>query len=352
MISTEPRTSNNIHGWPDLSGPCQVIAEVAQNHDGSLGTAHAYIDAAARAGAHAIKFQTHIADEESSPDEPWRVKFSPQDATRFEYWKRMEFTEGQWQGLAQHAKERGIIFLSSAFSLSAVRLLQALGVPAWKVGAGEVTNLPMIEEMARTGKPMLLSSGMSSWMELDRAVDCIRAAGAPVAIFQCTTAYPCPPERIGLNVLAELRSRYHCPVGLSDHSGGIYAGLAAATLGASLIEVHVTLSRDCFGPDVPASLTIPELRQLVDGVRFIESAISHPVNKDEIAAELSGLRITFGKSLVAARNLRPGIPLCAPDFGAKKPGTGIDVSRQREFVGRRLRSAVSMNHRFLESDFE
>src|SRR5207247_4192643 len=215
--------------------PSFVVAEVAQAHDGSLGTAHAYIDAAAKAGADAVKFQTHIAAAESTPSETFRVRFSPQDDTRYDYWTRMQFTADQWHGLAEHAGGRGLIFLSSPFSIEAVELLDKIGMPAWKVGAGEVTNLPMLQRVAATGSPVLLSSGMSGWEDLDAAVACVRAGGAPVAVYQCTTAYPCPAEQLGLNILAELRARYRCPVGLSDHSGTIYAGLAAVTLGASLL---------------------------------------------------------------------------------------------------------------------
>lgn len=341
-----------LDSFTQTASPCLIIGEVAQTHDGSLGTAHAYIDAIANAGADAIKFQTHIADAESTPGEPWRIKFSRQDATRYEYWRRMEFTEEQWLGLAEHAAERGVLFLSSAFSLPAVELLERLGVPAWKVGAGEITNLPMLEMMARTGKPVLLSSGMSNWAELDAAVACVRAQNAPVAVFQCTTAYPCPPEKLGLNVLAELRDRYTCPVGLSDHSGTIYAGLAAATLGANLIEVHVTFSRECFGPDVPASLTTSELKQLVEGIRFLERAFAHPVNKEAMAAELSELKRTFGKSLVAARALAAGQRLRPGDLACKKPGTGISAARFDEFANRTLKRALDANTLLTEDDFE
>ncbi len=331
---------------------CLLIGEIAQTHDGSLGTAHAYIDAIANAGADAIKFQTHIAAAESTPGEPWRVKFSRQDATRYEYWQRMEFTEAQWQGLAEHAAERGLLFLSSAFSFAAVELLERLGMPAWKVGAGEITNLPMLEMMAQTGKPVLLSSGMSNWAELDAAVACARAQDAPVAVFQCTTAYPCPPEKLGLNVLAELRDRYACPVGLSDHSGTIYAGLAAATLGANLIEVHVTFSRECFGPDVPASLTTAELKQLAAGLRFLERALTHPVNKDDLASQLGDVRNAFGKSLVAAHALAAGQRLTAADIACKKPGTGLSPARFHEFVNRTLKRALDANTLLSEDDFE
>lgn len=331
---------------------CFLVAEVAQAHDGSLGTAHAYIDVAARAGVNAVKFQTHIAAAESTPAEQFRVKFSPQDATRYDYWKRMEFAFEQWRDLAAHARDRGLVFLSSAFSIEAVELLERVGVPAWKVGAGELTNLPMLKRMAQTGKPVLLSSGLAGWSELDAAVECVRSQGAPVAIFQCTTAYPCPPERVGLNVLEQLRDRYGCPVGLSDHSGAIYAGLAAASLGANLIEVHVVFSRDCFGPDVTASLTPPELRQLVEGVRFIETAFRNPIDKEAMAAELSDLRRTFGKSVVAAGDLPLGHRLSGDDLALKKPGTGIPASQFDAVVGRRLKRAVAIDTLLSEDDFE
>lgn len=332
--------------------PCLVIAEVAQAHDGSLGTAHAYIEAVAKSGADAIKFQTHIAAAESTPEEPFRIQFSPQDRTRYDYWKRMEFSEAQWHGLAEHAAERGLVFLSTPFSLEAVAMLDQIGIPAWKVGSGEVTNHPLIDRIARTRKPILLSSGMSSWDELDAAAKRATVHDAPIAVLQCTTAYPCPPERIGLNLLAEFRERYGCPVGLSDHSGQIYAGLAAATLGANVIEVHVVFSRDCFGPDVVASVTITELKQLVDGIRIIEKAMATPVCKDTVVPELSVLRSIFGKSLVAARDLAPGHLLAESDIAFKKPGTGIPAFRLSEVLGRRLRVRVTADSQFSEEHLQ
>ena len=332
--------------------PCFVIAEIAQAHDGSLGTAHAYIDAVAKSGADAIKFQTHIAAAESTPEEPFRIQFSPQDRTRYEYWKRMEFSEAQWRGLAEHAADRGLLFLSTPFSPEAVTLLDHIGVPAWKVGSGEVTNYPLIDQIARTRKPILLSTGMSSWDELDTATKWATVDNAPIAVLQCTTTYPCPPERTGLNLLAEFRERYGCPVGISDHSGQIYAGLAAATLGANVIEVHVVFSRDCFGPDVAASVTITELKQLVDGVRFIEKAIANPVSKDAVASELTAVRSIFGKSLVAARDLAPGHLLMEADLALKKPGTGIPASRLSEILGRRVERKVMAGRLLSESDLQ
>ena len=332
------------------SASCCIVAEIAQAHDGSLGTAHAYIDAVADAGADAIKFQTHIASAESSPGEPWRVKFSLQDSTRYDYWKRMEFTEDQWHGLKKHSDERGVQFLSSPFSLEAVDLLTRVGVAAWKVASGEVSNIPMLERIVATGWPVLLSSGMSPLSEVDAAVALAKRHGVPVTVLQSTSSYPCPPDKIGLNLIPLLRERYGCRVGLSDHSGTIYAGLAAATLGINVLEVHVAFSREAFGPDVPASVTLSELRQLVEGIRFIETMVSHPVDKDAMADEMMPLRNLFTKSVVARVDLPAGTVLRAEHLTVKKPGTGIPAARLPELVGRKLRHAVAADQLFQEAD--
>ena len=331
---------------------CLIIGEVGLAHDGSLGLAHAMIDAIADAGADAVKFQTHIASAESTPAEPWRVKFSPQDETRYGYWKRTEFSESQWQGLKDHAQQRGLIFLSSPFSLEAVDLLARLPVAAWKVASGEVATLPMLDRMAQTQLPVLLSTGMSPMEEIDCVVDRVKQSGVPHAVFQCTTAYPCPAEKIGLNMLSVFRQRYGCAVGLSDHSGTIYPGLAAASLGCDLIEVHVTLSPEMFGPDVPASLTIPQLRQLVEGVRFIERSNSHPVDKDLMAGEMSQLRSVFNKSIVARIDLGAGTLLDDQLLAIKKPGNGIPPSHLPSLLGRRLLRAVRADNQLQLADIE
>ncbi|MDL1894816.1 N-acetylneuraminate synthase [Anaerolineae bacterium CFX7] len=329
---------------------CTILAEIAQAHDGSLGTAHAFIDAVANAGANAIKFQTHIAAAESTPSEPWRVKFSRQDKTRYEYWKRMEFTEGQWRGLKQHATERGLQFLSSPFSVQAVELLTRVGVAAWKIASGEVSNTPMFDQIADTGLPILLSTGMSPLSEIDAAVQRTQARGLPLTVLQCTSMYPTPPEKIGLNLIPFFRARYHCAVGLSDHSGTIYTGLAAAALGIEVLEVHVTLSREMFGPDVPASVTTNELRQLVEGVRLIEKMRANPVDKDAIAQELAGMRQLFNKSIVARTALSAGTVLRQEHLAVKKPGTGLAPERLTLIIGRSLTRDVQADEMLHETD--
>jgi len=246
----------------------------------------------------------------------------------------MEFTPEQWAGLKAHAEEKGLVFLSSPFSNQAVDLLEKIGTLAWKVASGEIGNPTLIKRMTATGKPILLSSGMSSIKELDEAVNLVQSYHAPFAVMQCTSSYPTPPERIGLNILTEYRERYSCPVGLSDHSGLIYAGLAAVTLGASLLEVHVTMSREMFGPDVIASITTEEMIKLVEGVRFIEKALQNPVDKDACINDLSDVRGIFTKSLYSSENLEVGITIQVEHLDMKKPGNGIPVKYIDAIIGR------------------
>jgi N,N'-diacetyllegionaminate synthase len=342
--------ARSLPGRPEAR--CLIVSEVAQAHDGSLGMAHAFIDAIAATGADAVKFQTHIARAESTPGEQWRVRFSVQDETRYAYWRRMEFTEEQWHGLQRHATDRGLLFLSSPFSIEAVELLTRIGVAAWKVASGEVANSPMLDRMATTGLPFIVSTGMNRLDEIDSAVARIRARGLLLAVLQCTSMYPCPAEQVGLNLIPLFRDRYGCPIGLSDHSGTVYPGLAAATLGAEVLEVHVTLSREMFGPDVTASVTTGELRQLVEGVRFIEAMRAHPVEKDGLASILAPVRNTFTKSVVARVDLPVGTVLEAGHLTAKKPGTGIPAARLQEVVGAQLRRSVRADQLLTEADIE
>jgi N,N'-diacetyllegionaminate synthase len=334
-------------------GRCLVIGEVALSHDGSLGLAHAFVDAIAGAGADAVKFQTHIAAAESTPAEPFRVKFSREDATRYDYWKRMEFTEDQWQGLADHCAQRGVLFISSPFSTEAVDLLERIGgQPFWKIASGEVSNPALLDRVLDTGAPVVFSSGMSPLAETDAAVARVKGRGRQVGVMQCTTAYPCPPERVGLNLVPVYRERYGGWVGLSDHSATIYPGLAAAALGLDLLEVHVALSREMFGPDVVASVTTSELRQLVDGVRFIETMRAHPIDKDAAAKDTEPLRRLFTRSLVARRALPAGAVIGPADLAIKKPGTGLPPERLGDLVGRTLRRAVAADQLLAVEDVE
>lgn len=315
--------------------PIFIIAEIAQAHDGSLGIAHSYIDALAETGVNAVKFQTHIAKAESSDFEPFRVNFSYEDATRFDYWKRMEFSLEQWKGLKQHCVKSGLEFMSSPFSVAAVDLLEQLEVKRYKVGSGEVSNLLLLNRIAKTGKPILLSSGLSSLLELRQAHDFLKPFGNELTMLQCTTAYPTQPKQWGINLIAELHNEFKLPVGFSDHSGDIFACLAAAAAGAQVLEFHVVFDKKMFGPDAKASLTIDQVKLLVQGVRQMEIALAHPLRKSE--SEDLSLKKMFGKSLAVNKDLKKGHLIALSDLESKKPeGHGVKAADFEQVLGKKL----------------
>lgn len=320
----------------------QLIAEIAQAHDGSLGILHSYIDALAAAGVDVVKFQTHIAEAESSAHEPFRVNFSYEDATRYDYWARMGFTETQWQEIKQHCDEAGVEFMSSCFSQAAVDMMERVGMARYKVGSGEVTNFLLLEKIANTGKPIILSSGMSSLEELDAAVAFVQTFGNDLTVLQCTTAYPTPPERVGLNVMAVLRERYPgVKVGLSEHTAKVATGLAAAALGAEVLEFHAVFDRRMFGPDAASSLTIDEVRQLAEGVKDITTMLAHPIDKTDNSA-YAGLKAIFEKSLAVSKDLPVGHVLTFDDLEAKKPaGHGVAAREFKSVIGRKLKRGLN-----------
>lgn len=346
-------TSITIQGRKIGKGqPCFLIAEVAQTHDGSLGLAHSFIDAAADSGVDAIKFQTHIAAAESTEDEKFRINFSYKDKSRYEYWKRMEFTAEEWKGLFDHANQRGIIFLSSPFSVEAVELLERTGIAAWKIGSGEISNAPLLKAIAKTKKPVLLSTGMSGWDEVTNAVEIIKHNGNPLAVFQCTSKYPVKLEEIGLNILEDLSDRYQVPVGLSDHSGNIYPALAAMAGRADLIEVHATFHRSMFGPDVSVSLTFEELSLLTEARDAFHIMKTSPLDKDVIMTSMSDMRSLFNKSVSLKANLPSGTVLKEEMLTTKKPGTGIPASKMNDCVGRKLKRDVFASRLLSWEDLE
>ncbi len=294
----------------------------------------------ADSGADAVKFQTHIATAESTKDDTFRIKMSGQDATRYDYWKRMEFTKDQWKELAAHAKEKGLVFLSSAFSVEAVELLEEIGMPAWKVGSGEFRSSELLQAMMKTGKPILFSTGMSHYEEIDTAVSTFKKADVPFALFQCTSQYPTPLENVGLNVLDEYRERYNCPVGLSDHSGSMHPALAAIARGADLIELHVTFDKEMYGPDTIASVTFDEMAFICEAAEAISHMNQNPVDKDKMADNMKDMRNLFTKSIALASLQKAGTILSEEMLIPKKPGTGIPYTSKNEVIGLALKQDV------------
>ena len=326
-----------------------IIAEIGSTHDGSFGNAKSLIDATAENGVNAVKFQTHIAEAETLPDAPMPPFFKGE--SRFEYFKRTAFSKAQWIELKNHAESHGLTFLSSPFSIEAVALLEDIGVTQYKIPSGEVTNLPMLEAIAQTEKPVLLSSGMSSWAELDEAVNVILKYHYRLTLLQCTTEYPCTYEKVGLNVMLEMKERYKLPVGLSGHTLTNYAAFAAVTLGATVIEKHFTLSRRMYGSDAKHSLEPAEMADLVRGIRAIETMLANRVDKDDIT-HLTVMKEIFEKSVVSLVDIPEGTVITREMIGTKKPGTGIPARDYYTVVGRRSSRHIPANTLLREDDVE
>ncbi len=328
-----------------------IIAEVAQAHDGSLGILHSYIDALKETGVDAVKFQVHIAEAESSIHEPFRINFSYEDKTRYDYWNRMEFSEEQWVAIKDHCDEVSLEFMASPFSQAAIDLLERIGIKRYKIGSGEVSNYLMLEKICKTGKPIILSSGMSSFDELDAAVAFIEERKNDLSILQCTTSYPTPHERLGLNVITELKNRYpQHKIGLSEHTGEIFAGIAAASLGAEILEFHAVFDKRMFGPDASSSLTIDQISEMVKGVRAIELAQNNPIDKNDLEP-YSNLKAIFEKSLAVNSDLPEGHVITFEDLEAKKPANmGISAKFYKSIIGKKLIKNLSKWDFIQESD--
>jgi N,N'-diacetyllegionaminate synthase len=325
--------------------PALVIAEIGNNHDGSVYQAERLVDAAAEAGADAVKFQTHIAEREMHPSTPTPPHFAE---PRWEFTKRMELTLDEHLQLKRRAEDLGLIFFSSPFSVEAVELLEQADVPLYKIASGEVTNPPLLAAVAATGKPVLLSTGMSDFADVERALRILRRSGSDVVILQCTSSYPCPPEKVNLRAMQALGERFGLPYGLSDHTEGIYVAIAAVGLGACAIEKHFTLSKRLYGPDHYASLTPEELAALVDGVRQVQSALGSAEKTRDAA--LDAVRATFEKSVVTATAIPAGTTIERAMLTTKRPGTGIPAVRLEELIGRRAARPISADELLAETD--
>lgn len=323
-----------------------IIAEAGSVHDGSFGNAGALIDMAAAAGAHVVKFQTHIAAAETLRNAPMPSYFKGEP--RYEYFERTGFSFDQWVKLRERCHEKGVLFLSSPFSEAAVDLLEKVGADLYKVPSGEVTNTFLLERLAATGKPVVLSSGMSDWAELDRAVAILKGSSRLI-ILQCSSAYPCPPEQVGLNVMTAMAQRYGVEVGLSDHTLECAASFAAAALGATVIEKHVTFSKLMYGSDAKHSMEPGPFAEFCRGLKDIWSMLDHRVDKDDLSSYRE-MKHIFEKSLVAAGDLPAGHVLTRADLAAKKPGNGIPTDDYHKVVGQKLARAISADHLIAWSD--
>ena len=319
-----------------------IIAEAGVNHNGSLDLALRLVDAAKASGADAVKFQTFRADllvTQSAHKAPYQERTTGTSESQFEMLRRLELDAAAHRRLIDHCHEVGIQFLSSPFDTQSADLLASMNVPLYKVPSGEITNLPFLQHLARKGRPLFLSTGMSTLGEVEEAVHVLQSAGAPqVTLLHCVTEYPAPYAEVNLRAMQTLKVAFGLPVGYSDHTPGIFMAIAAVALGAEVIEKHFTLDRSLPGPDHAASLEPAELRQMVAAIRQVELALGSGI-KAPAPCELPNLSVAR-KSVVAARSLPVGHQLAASDLDIKRPGNGLAPKLLPALIGRTLGKAV------------
>jgi len=317
--------------------PTYVIAELSANHNQHFDRAVAIIQAAKNAGANAVKLQTYTADTITIPSdhECFRIKGGTlwDGRTLYDLYQEA-FTPWEWQPkLKQLCDELGLDLFSSAFDPTAVDFLESMGVPAHKVASPELVDLPLIQKMARTGKPLILSTGMATLQEIEEAVGAARVAGATqIALLRCSSAYPAPPEEMNLRSLPDLQQHFGLPVGLSDHTPGIAVAIAAVALGACIIEKHLTWSRADGGPDGAFSLEPEEFKTLVESVRSSEKALGH-VEYGATAHEVKTL--AYRRSLFVVRDVKKGELFTADNVRSIRPADGLHPRHLPEVMGRR-----------------
>ena len=318
-----------------MNQPCFIMAEAGVNHNGELKLAKALVDAAVWAKADAIKFQTFKAERlvtESAPKAEYQKAATDRRESQFDMLKRLELSEKDHRQLIRYCQKKGIVFLSTPFDEASADFLEDLGVPAFKIGSGELTNHPLLAHVARKKRPVILSTGMATLTEISQAVRVLRGAGCrELILLHCVSNYPADPARVNLRAMQTLARRFGVPVGYSDHTRGIEVPIGASALGACLIEKHVTLDRRLPGPDHQASIEPRELAAMVFAIRTVQSALGdgrkQPLDSEREVAAVAR------KSLVAARDLRRGQRVRAADLTARRPGTGLPPSSAGRWVG-------------------
>ena len=312
-----------------------IIAEAGVNHNGDLKIAKEMVLAAKRAGADAIKFQTFVTENlvtRNARTAEYQKQNTGKQETQYEMLKKLELSYEDYRELKEVCSETGIEFLSTPFDIESIKILEKLDIDKFKVPSGEITNYPYLVQIARTGKPVIMSSGMCTWTEIADAVQVLRAHGTTeLSLLHCTTEYPAPYDEINLKVINAMQEKFGVTVGYSDHTQGIEIAVAAVAMGAEIIEKHFTLSRDMEGPDHKASLEPEELKAMVQAIRNVEKAIGNS-QKRPSQSEIENMKIVR-KSIVAKREIKAGELFSEKNLTTKRPGTGISPMMWETVIG-------------------
>lgn len=339
MGTHEIQIGNHVIGQ---GHPVFVIAEAGVNHNGDVSLAKRLIDVAADAGANAVKFQTYTTNKlvsAAAPKADYQKRSTGEDETQADMLRRLELKRSDYDELVGRCVERDILFLSTPFDEDAVDFLDSLGVPAFKVGSGDLTNSPLLEHVASKKKPVILSTGMADLKEVREAVEVMQKSGcASLILLHCVSNYPVRAADVNLRAMRTMAKEFSLPVGYSDHTEGIDVAVAATALGACVIEKHFTLDKSWPGPDHKASLDPSELRAMIAAIRNVEAALGS-VEKKRVASEENIAQVAR-RSLAAARNLTAGTHLTREMIAIQRPGTGLSPARISSVIGRRLRVDV------------
>lgn len=322
-----------------------IIAEIGSTHDGSLAVAKKSIKVASESGANAVKFQMHIAEDETLKNAPSPKYFK--NEKRYEYFKRTAFSINQWKILFNTCKKYKVEFLCSPFSLKAVEILEDLGVKAYKIPSGEVTNIPLLNLISRKKKPVLLSTGMSNWKEIEIATSIFKKN--KLIVMQCSSQYPCSLKNVGSNVFSEIKKKFKCDFGYSDHTLGYSASFLAASLGAKVIEKHFTLSKKFYGSDAKFSMEPKEFKLFTKTINEIWSIQDYPVNKNSIK-KYHYMKKVFEKSIVAKRFIPINKKISLSDLNFKKPGNGIRADQYKKIIGKFAKINIQRDRKIKISD--
>lgn len=313
-----------------------IIAEAGVNHNGDIETAKRLVDAAVESGADAVKFQTFQTERlvcRNAQKAAYQMETTDQEESQFDMLKKLELTPEMHEVLMKYCRDKEILFMSTPFDVESLHYLAEHEMTIIKLSSGEITNYPLLREAGRIGKKIILSTGMSDMAEVKAAVDVLQEAGADdITLFHCNTQYPTPYKDVNLRAMRTMQIELGLPVGYSDHTQGIEIPIAAAALGAVMIEKHFTLDMNMEGPDHRASLEPDELKRMVEGIRKIEQALGDG-KKDVSGSEKENIGIVR-KSIVAARTIKKGELLSENNLTTKRPGTGINPMRWNEVIGK------------------
>jgi N-acetylneuraminate synthase/N,N'-diacetyllegionaminate synthase len=318
--------------------PCFIIAEAGVNHNGDIELAKELIDAARNARADAVKFQTFKAEKvvTQSAEKAEYQKETTEKGSQYEMIKTLELTEEDFNNLADYAKKKNIVFLSSPFDKESVDLLDGINVPVFKVASGEITNFPLLTHIAKKGKPIILSTGMTTLGEVEEALNVIRSEGVEdIILLHCVSDYPAKMKDVNIRAMETLKRAFKLPTGFSDHTLGITVPIAAVALGACVVEKHFTLDKNLPGPDHKASLEPNELKEMVKAIRDVEKALGDGIkrpteNEDEV-------KRVVRRSIVARVDIPDGTIITGDMIEVKRPGTGIEPKYMKMVVGKRAK---------------